>query len=543
MRWWHPLPYWDMWSGYLGFWYRLADGDLSAWWVQHNEHRIVLARLLFWLDVSWLQGSGVLLLTTVVASTAIAAFVLLCLLRIRLKEEGPLTATRSGYLLIAAPTAALAFAWMQSENLIWGFQIAFVLSCLLGLCSFVALALSAQAGGTGRRATSWAIAALLCAAMAPWTIASGLLVPFLAAILAWLLRLSRLLVGILIATALASFIAYRLDYVEPAGHASPLQSLTGQPIEVLKYLVVFLGGPVWHTTGSLVLSQMAGAGLVLSAAIALPAALRGSARMGGALAALSFISFVILWGLITALGRVNFGVEQALSSRYQTPVLIAWACLLIVVAPTLLRRMAIGSLAAPIVILCLMLLLFQQQLGALSGDRDSLRHARDTAALALALGVDDPLSISAVAPESALPLTLSRRAMQDGLTVLGGAPYSSLASAIGTRLPSSASPVPCLGSIDSAEPVEASNFTRITGWTTAGADSRTRLLTLYDRTDQVVGFAAQGGKRDDVVLAVPGTRSNTGFVGYVLNEAASTDLRIGADGPFCQDLLPTTLNR
>ena len=42
-----PIPFGDMWNGTLGFFVRIQDGDYSAWWAQHNEHRIVLARILF----------------------------------------------------------------------------------------------------------------------------------------------------------------------------------------------------------------------------------------------------------------------------------------------------------------------------------------------------------------------------------------------------------------------------------------------------------------------------------------------------------------
>ena len=58
VRGWFPLPYLDMWDGYVGFWYKLKAGDTGAWWAQHNEHRIVLARIAFWLDLRFLHGAG-----------------------------------------------------------------------------------------------------------------------------------------------------------------------------------------------------------------------------------------------------------------------------------------------------------------------------------------------------------------------------------------------------------------------------------------------------------------------------------------------------
>jgi hypothetical protein len=36
-----------MWNGYLEFFAKVASGDWSAWMTQHNEHRILIARLFF----------------------------------------------------------------------------------------------------------------------------------------------------------------------------------------------------------------------------------------------------------------------------------------------------------------------------------------------------------------------------------------------------------------------------------------------------------------------------------------------------------------
>jgi len=31
-----PIPVWDMWNGYLGFYENVSAGDWSAWWGLHN---------------------------------------------------------------------------------------------------------------------------------------------------------------------------------------------------------------------------------------------------------------------------------------------------------------------------------------------------------------------------------------------------------------------------------------------------------------------------------------------------------------------------
>ena len=57
-----PIPYWDMWGGYLDFFLRVNNGDYGVWWSQHNEHRIILSRLLFWLDLKWFGGVSIFLI-------------------------------------------------------------------------------------------------------------------------------------------------------------------------------------------------------------------------------------------------------------------------------------------------------------------------------------------------------------------------------------------------------------------------------------------------------------------------------------------------
>ncbi len=47
------VPIWDMWNGEVEFFMKARGGDLLAWFGQHNEHRITLARLLFWADLDW----------------------------------------------------------------------------------------------------------------------------------------------------------------------------------------------------------------------------------------------------------------------------------------------------------------------------------------------------------------------------------------------------------------------------------------------------------------------------------------------------------
>ena len=36
-----PVPYWNMWDGYIGFYDRVSAGDWRSWLIAHNEHRMI----------------------------------------------------------------------------------------------------------------------------------------------------------------------------------------------------------------------------------------------------------------------------------------------------------------------------------------------------------------------------------------------------------------------------------------------------------------------------------------------------------------------
>jgi hypothetical protein len=131
VRAWDPLLHMDEWDGYAGFWYRLEDGETSAWWAQHNEHRIVLARLLFWFDARFLHGASWFMAACIVVAVCGSAALLVWALRARLREVAGCRYPAYGTWMIAAAIVAVATSWMQRQNLLWGFQIQFILGSLL----------------------------------------------------------------------------------------------------------------------------------------------------------------------------------------------------------------------------------------------------------------------------------------------------------------------------------------------------------------------------------------------------------------------------
>lgn len=119
-----PVPFWDMWDGGLGFYVRQMT-DVSQWWAQHNEHRIVLSRILFFLDYRYFDSNGAVL---VVINYLLACSTFGLLAWCALQRDA--SRRRDGR-MIAAFILCCALLWTQSNNLTWAFQSQFFLANLL----------------------------------------------------------------------------------------------------------------------------------------------------------------------------------------------------------------------------------------------------------------------------------------------------------------------------------------------------------------------------------------------------------------------------
>ncbi len=155
VRWYTPVPFWDMWDAYLAAYIDYLDGNWRALFVQTNEHRIWFLDVLFYLDLTFFGGRSLLLvpfngLLAVLTWAALAAVA-----RHLLKDRPglwPVTALALG---------PLCFSWLQEQNLSWGFQSQFFVAYLFPLAAFACLAMSfrprGRAGsGGGERDPRWA---------------------------------------------------------------------------------------------------------------------------------------------------------------------------------------------------------------------------------------------------------------------------------------------------------------------------------------------------------------------------------------------------
>lgn len=524
-----PVPFFDMWGPYLQLLDLTASGDWHVWWAQHNEHRIVLARLLFWADLRWFDGAGWFLIA---ANCALVALAGLLFWRILGQVDAAPERAADKHALAWFIAGALFF-WSQQENLTWGFQSQFILAQLVPLAALYALYRSIQ-GGAGMFVLA-CLLGILCAG----TMANGVLALPLMTAYALLTRQGwRRGVVLALVTTLVLF-AYFHDYATPAGHSSPLQSLREHPLQLVRYVLYYLGSPFHFAFGNKGLGRVAAtlAGLfLLGSAIRFAWCFwRQPRQFALQLALLFFIAYIVGTAFGTAGGRLIFGLSQALSQRYTTPALMAWAALLVLYAPALLalqerpRRRAWGGL----VVLAVLMMAYQWR--ALKSNEDEL-FGRSVAALAVEMRVKDQAEIGRVAPNTDI-VDSSALAADRQRSVFGLYPYRGARASMGQQMAPMALPA-CRGALELAETIAGDQrFVRVSGWLYEPLGNTVpQVVRMLDADGTQVGYALGGWAWNDAAAALHKAARQSGYRGYLSSgQAQSLMLRgEGPAGPACE---------
>ncbi len=300
-----PWPYTDMWDGGLGFLIKVTeDFTFGAFFKPHNEHRIVLARVLFFLDERLFGGTNTSLYVWHFAFAC--AFCVLFAAAIWREISG------WSRLILMSFTISLVFSLSQSYNFGRAFQSMFFLAYLAPFATYVAWA---RFRVTTRAA--WAFGALALGIMSALTMANGALALLPLIVYEGLARTRLRWIGILVVVQALVLLLYFWDYHSP-GHHPSWSSTLSQPVVFLEYILVFLGS--WAGAEA---APIVGGVIVGGTTFWLWRHMRRPepAKMSQAL--LLLLMFVIVTAAVTALGRAGFGVETALKSRYTTPSLYA----------------------------------------------------------------------------------------------------------------------------------------------------------------------------------------------------------------------------
>jgi hypothetical protein len=433
-----PIPIDDDWNGYLGFYADLLDGKLSAWFAEFGGHRLILARVLFWLDIRYFGGHFVFLIA--------ANLVILCgVIAIFIAYLRRLTSERCVQFVIGATICITAVSWQQAQNLTRGFYGAnFFITMLLPLVAFYWLARARE-----QRRFFWL--ALLAGFASAWNMANGILVLPLLATLALCIGLNPARIATLAIAGVAT-IAFYFDFasnVEPSILGAYWSTLTGDPIGAAQYALGFLGNPFYYvvsyplaalryifllfagagqaprqifaengladypTTFAVGLYIAQAAGVVLIAATMIVARrwfASGREATRGAL--LTFLLFIIITAVACAAGRLT--ESSSISFRYTTPALLAWVALIVLGAPSFNLRPALGIFA------CVSILLFPVQMLPVFGlRRVAVEHERMLQAMqGILQGSDNPETLSVLGADP----SVVRRLRGTKVSIFAGGP-------------------------------------------------------------------------------------------------------------------------
>lgn len=428
-----PTPYQDQWAT-IPLWQGLSEGTATArdFFVQHNEHRIFFPRLVFMADFAWFQGRNILNLAAIGAIQAAAA-------ALYLRACGRF---RSLTLLAAATSAALMFSLLQWENLFWGFQVQFVGVFAAGAWAIWLFCRSFE--GEPRIARPSLIAALLLLGVAAFTLANGLLAGFAMMLTALTARRRPMEVLVVLGATVILLAAYLAGYHTVQGH-SPPRLILERPVDYLAYVLIYLGNP-WRA-GSVGLAVATGLiGVAATAAMGVLVA-RDGGRDRARAAMFGIVLFIGMTAGVTALGRLSFGVEQALSSRYVTPANHFWAAHAVFWALTAqaeARAWLSRAVASAVIAAGLFLIPFQRQGQIQLADT----HERVLAgASALLADTNDLDAIRTLYPDVTIPLQMSPFLRTRRLSLFADAP----AEAAGAPFARAITPG-CEGGLDLLEP-------------------------------------------------------------------------------------------
>ncbi|WNC89083.1 hypothetical protein RI103_15515 [Paraburkholderia sp. FT54] len=520
-----PLPYGDSWDGAIGSYMRAAQDSWHVLFAQHNEHRLAFSRLIFFADIRYFGGRNVF---SLVSNLVLAGALATAFFRITLHYRPTLSRqTRFG---LAGAILVFAFSWMQKENFTWGFQNQWFAVYLFALLAFHSIDRVAEANGSDERARrlGWLTAALVSAWFAAYSMSSGVLVLPALIVQALYVRLKpRELLAIVVVTV-AVWVAYFIDWHTPGSSGNLIDGVREHPIAAVRYVLLYLGSPAFqirtglggaYVTGILVLAALAANCFRL---------LRPGADRPQGVALLVFALFIVGNALLTASGRLWFGLETALASRYTTASLMGWLALIIFAAlnsraPQQLKRAVFVAALATLAVA-------SGQRFVARADRDET-YARFVAGLALRAHVYDPEIIRPVYPFPDVLPTTARAAEAAQLSIFAPDQPDYLVP------PNQLNPsLPCDGSIDEISGTTTPGIYRATGWIYDPADGGApQAVVVTDAAGATLGTGVTGRERDDVRKILGRSARYSGWTAF-FRAPANGGIRVHgqtAAGAYC----------
>ncbi|MGD1807862.1 hypothetical protein ACP6PL_20835 [Dapis sp. BLCC M126] len=292
----------------------LSFNDLIA---QHNESRKFFPRLIF-LALAFLTKWNI-------RYEMLVTFLLACIVSVNIYLLNRLTIGGSQIkgLTIALVSNIFIFSAVQYENWLWGIQIV-VFTPIVCITSCILIAYSRLNNLTK------ILICMVLSTISTFSYANGLLAWVIVLPVLTLVQLKSLsdirkniiLYLLWIIVFIANITFYFHDYQKPLSHPSPLESLQ-YPYQTFQYFLAFLGSSLG--VGSSI--QPLNNSIILGAVIIILFIsfccyviwhIKEYELRHKTIGWIMLGSYTVISALVTSMGRVTLGIEQALSSRYTT---------------------------------------------------------------------------------------------------------------------------------------------------------------------------------------------------------------------------------
>ena len=519
------LPFWDEWMQ-IDFAANEGPGHTLDWlWRQFNQHRVVVPKLFLLADLRWFRATQTSLIISNLCLQLLHLSLLAWSLRVLGGWRGARWRTAIGLL------AFCLFCPSQWPNFVGGFTgLCNLLPPLFASVSVLGLLLywrNSQAESL--RSSRWKYL-LLCVAAAlgaTFSLSNGNLVWPLLVLAALLLRLRLAPIAAIVAVAAAGISAFFYNYtvyITPSSLSSRAE-LMG----LARYIAVYFGSS-WVTANIRTAELLGIMGFLVLAVIAwhMPSYFKAAPAISIQFGAL--LLFALATGIVTAPGRIVFGLDQAFSGRYQSFALLFWGCMGVLLLGQLTSRISRASVLLLSQIALLGIMLF-----AASKAEALLLKVRwhgfnvNLAAVALEVGAPDDSQLAWAHSQAGYPRSFVPFLRDHGLSVFAEPEPYLLGQPLNMEFRQQ-SLGDCTGEVESTTALASGwpRSLRINGW---AWDTHDRKIprTIIVTTDGIIsGFGVVGDRRPDKRVGGQKAGDFTGFTAYVRDLSRSNMLDLYA---------------
>lgn len=494
------VPFWDEWNSKLMMNPETGPISWNNFWIQSNEHRLVIAKAFFYLDFVFFNGDSLPLVLLNVALTIL----IIILASIKFFDS---KLTLKSKVLLVSLSVSLLFSLTNYENLFWGFQIQFYLSLFIPLVAFHFYAQYEKTGDVRHL-----IASLMLGFVSIGTMASGLMALPSILIMQMIRRKSFKILLPTFSLIICSILLYFSNFESTP--ANPISILFSDPEFFLKYNVLLVGSLVY---------QFAGQSFFLSSAffcVCLFYFLRGliivnSNKVNPKKIPLIFPLLVCIYfsafGTLASTGRQQLGEFQSLSSRY---LIFSSIFIINVFFVAFIVHRENQVMTRFITISAIATTLFMIPIQSSNANVLSVvNFNRELAAVALNLGVDDETQIRNVVWDPNLAQVRSLDLIENSQSIFSSPFYRKSRQDFNWYIEDT--PDMCQGNLDVTSLIPGNLFkVKFEGWLYAQDLPNYRYIIAVDESNIALGFGVHGQPRPDVVSVKGKKYENSGFVGY-----------------------------